>query len=361
MRINNKNNSSFKSTFANKDQTKSKVTGKWDRIIIVILSIVIAVSLLCVAGVFLLNSSFLSDKEGGGAQNQGGKIDADIVTPSDLKSKTTNFLICGIDYFEGSDRGKLTDVIMVACFDIEKKNIQILQIPRDTYIGEDYPTGKINAIYGQSTNGGIDGLSKRISKTLKIPIDHYVTVNMDSFIKVVDQIGGVEVDVPKRIDLEGVTLNAGLQTLDGKQAEIFVRERKSYSNGDLGRMEMQKVFMKALVKKVFSLGNSKMVSLATSLINEVTTDLTLAQMLEFYQSFTKVDKENGVNFHVLPTTSAKYGKLFVFSIMKYPAADMLNTFFRPYTDDILAEDLNVFELKTDYEYTPPVDGIYKEE
>lgn len=332
-----------------------------DKIIIIILSVVIAVSLLCVAAVFLLNSSFLAERRStGGIDNPNGAIEEEIATPPEAKGKTTNFLICGIDYQRESGRGKLTDVIMVASFDVEAKSVEILQIPRDTYIGEDYPTGKINAIYGQEKNGGVDGLSKRISRTLKLPIDHYVTINMDSFINVVDKIGGVEVDVPKRIVLEGVIIEAGPQTLDGKHAEIFVRERKSYSNGDLGRMEMQKLFLKSLVNKMFSLGTTKMIGLATTLIDEVTTDLTLAQMLSYYQDFTKVNKDNGINFHVLPTTSAKNKDLFVFSIMKYPAADMLNTFFRPYTEDVSADELNVFELVTDYEYTPPADGKYKE-
>ncbi|MEG0693325.1 MAG: LCP family protein [Oscillospiraceae bacterium] len=325
-------------------------TSKKDKILITIFSIIITLSLLCVAFVFIMNSRFFLNKENdtGG----GDTLKEEIVTPTEIKDKTTNFLVCGIDYFEGSGRGKLTDVVMIVSFDIKGKNIDILQIPRDSYIGEDYPTGKINAIYGQKKNGGIHGLAERVSKTFNMTIDHYVTINMDAFITVVDQIGGVEVDVPKKIVLEGTTLHPGLQTLNGKQSEIFVRERKSYANGDLGRIDMQRIFLEALLKKVFSLSNGKIVSLAPTLIKEVTTDLTLGQMLGYYNNLMKVDKNKDINFHVLPVISGSHDGLSVLSIKKYPTADLLNEHFRPYSKPVPAEELGIIELNKNYEYIP---------
>ena len=330
-----------------KSKTKVKKSTK-EKVLITLFSIVIVISVLSVAAVFVLNSRFFLNKDG---DISGGLLTSEITTPNDIAKKSVNFLVCGIDYEEGTSRGKLTDVIMLVNFDIEAKKINILQIPRDSYIGEDYPTGKINAIYGQSKNGGVEGLAKRINKTFNITIDHYVTITMDGFVAAVDTIGGVEVDVPKEINLEGYHIKPGLQKLDGKHAEIFVRERKSYPNGDFGRMEMQKVFLKALLNKMFSVGANEVIGLLPTLMNDITTDMTIGEMIGFYNNLTNVDKTNGINFHVLPVISAARNGLSMQSIKKYPTADLLNEYFRPHTDPVPAEELGILELNTNYEYT----------
>ena len=334
--------------------TKEKTPVK-DKILIAIFSIIITLCVLCVAVVFVMNARFFVNKDND--TGDGTTLKDEIVTPPEIKDKTTNFLVAGIDYVEGSGRGKLTDVVMLVSFDIAGQNIDVLQVPRDSYIGDDYPTGKINAIYGQSENGGIHGLADRVSETFNIPIDHYVTINMDAFITVVDEIGGVEVDVPQKITLEGTTLYPGVQTLNGKQAEIFVRERKSYSNGDLGRIDMQRIFIEALIQKVFTLGAGQIASLAPTLMQEVTTDLTLGQMLGYYNDLMKVDKNNAINFHLLPVIEASFDGLSVLSIKKYPTADLLNEHFRPYSDPVSAQQLGIIELNQNYEYTSSYDDI----
>ena len=68
---------------------------------------------------------------------------------------------------------------------------------------------------------GIEGLAQFIYDKLNIPIDHYATITMKGFRQVIDQIGGVEVDVPNPINLDGVELDPGKQVLNGDQAEKF--------------------------------------------------------------------------------------------------------------------------------------------
>lgn len=332
-----------------KKQKKSQSSAK-DKVLISIFSVVIAISLLCVAGVFVINYRPLQNNEQGTGNDN--KLNSDIVTPSDIKDKAVNILVAGIDYTEkaGGNRGKLTDVIMVVSFDMKSGKANILQIPRDTFIGDDYPTGKINAIYSRSENGGIEGLANRINKTLSLTIDHYVTINMDGFITVVDKIGGVEVDVPKSFTLEGVTIKAGKQVLDGAKAEIFVRERYS-RGGDLGRIEMQQLFLKAAMEKVFNLSMTQVLSLAPTLFSQVTTDMSIGDMLGYYKELVKLDMSQ-IRFHTLPVIGAAYGSYSVVSIKKYPAADLLNEYFRPYSDPVPAEKLGVIELNTNYDYTP---------
>lgn len=331
-----------KDTKAKKNKKEKQKLPKKDKIWIAVFSVIMGISVLSLLGVFLLKSNFFINKDVNSGDD--GKIDQDIVTPTDIKKKCVNFLICGIDYAEGTGRAKLTDVIMVASFDIEGKSVNVLQIPRDTYVGDDYPTGKINAIYGQSKNGGVEGLARRINKMFDITIDHYVTLNMDGFITIVDKIGGVEVDVPQAFELEGVTIKKGLQVLDGIHAEKFVRERKIYAAGDLERNRMQQLFLKALINKVFAMPKSQIVSLAPILMKEITTDLTLADMLGFYSKLMNVDKDNGIRFHQLPVVSGYSRSVLI--PKRQETADILNEYFRPYTEKVPADKLGIYELGT---------------
>lgn len=310
-----------------------------DKILITLFSLIITASVLCVAGVYLMNTRFLANTDD---PNADGKLNTDIVTPKEIKDKCVNFLVTGIDYQEGSSRGKLTDVIMVVSFDIEGKNIDVLQIPRDTYIGNITSTGKINAIYGKSEDGGIEGLATAIFMNFNITIDHYVTLNMDGFRSLIDKIGGIDVNVPKTFTLEEVTIEAGMQHLTGFQAEKLVRERHAYSNGDLGRIETQKVFMKALVSKVFSMGKSEIVKLAPSLLKDVTTDLNLSEVLGYYNKLLEVDQNAGINFHTAPVLKGgNYRGNSVVVLNKEELTDLLNEHFRPYTSLVPVEELGL--------------------
>ncbi len=326
-----------------KKKTKSSLK---DRILISIFSVVITLSVLSVVGVFLFNTSFLENNEPDTGNDN--KLDQDIITPNEIRDKAVNILVVGIDYTEkaGSNRGKLTDMIMVANFDMAAGKINALRIPRDSYIGEDISTGKINAVYGSKSSGGIDGLAKRINKTLDLTIDHYVTVNMDGFVNIVNAIGGVEMDVPISFYLEGVKIEKGLQTLNGIQAEKVVRERYSYPTGDFGRIDMQNQFMQALIKKCFGMSKTQIVSMAPTLIKEVTTDLTLGELLGYYNELMKVDMSN-ISFHILPTNSAWKNGLAMQSIQREQTADLLNAYFRPYSDPVPAEELGILELKSE--------------
>lgn len=106
-------------------------------------------------------------------------------------------LVCGLDESES-----LTDVIMVAMLDTGTKKVEVLQIPRDSYVGlSRYPTGKINSVYGSSGGHkkGINNLKDEVSAMLKLDIDYYAFINLSTLRSVVDDVGGVYVDVPQTI------------------------------------------------------------------------------------------------------------------------------------------------------------------
>ena len=157
-----------------------------------------------------------------------------------------NLLVLGTDVGGGN-----TDVIAVV--HVADGVTKVTQIPRDTYV-EDPRFGpvKINALYSL---GGLDSLKSELSAHLNRPIQHHLVVNLASIRRMADQLGGIEVDVPKRMAYvdrsQGlfIDLQPGRQTLRGRDLEGFLRFRHD-ETGDLGRMERQQLALKALFRKL---------------------------------------------------------------------------------------------------------------
>lgn len=147
-----------------------------------------------------------------------------------------------------------TDTIMVMHLDFVNKKIGVLSIPRDTYVpiaNKNY-SDKINHAF--PFGGGIDGDGFQNSlDTISgflggVTLDRYFATDMSVIAPVVDAIGGVEYDVDVEYTKGGYNLTKGLQVLDGKQAEQYVRFRKT-ANGDIDRVQRQQKFFIALLKQ----------------------------------------------------------------------------------------------------------------
>lgn len=306
-----------------------------DKALVAVSFVLIVLSGLIIAASVLMNVSLL-----GGSS---GSIHSDYHTDHTIRHKVVNFLVCGIDDWEGRDMGERTDVIMVASFDMESKEVNVLQFPRDTYIPENYTTNKINAVYGASTDGGIDGLAKVIYSNFGVTLDHYVTVNLDGVHSIVDTLGGIEVNVPVRISLDGVTLQPGLQTLDGNQTLAVVRERYAYGGADTSRMHTQRLVLAALVSKMLSMPKSDLIGLVPTLIGYVNTDLTINQALGLLDDTEGLEMEN-ISMYTLPGEAIRTSYWY-YSVYKDEVADLLNEKFRPYSAKIAEKDLGCVEIK----------------
>ena len=162
-----------------------------------------------------------------------------------LASDSYCALVTGRDRVSG-----LCDVMMLVSFDPSNSRICVLQIPRDTYAL--YGDGSYRKINGAQRALGEDGLCELLGESLGVRIDGYISLDLSGFRELVDLIGGVEIELDRPIkysdpeqDLR-IDLESGLQTLDGKQAEMFVRYRSGYKRGDLDRLDAQKKFLAAL-------------------------------------------------------------------------------------------------------------------
>lgn len=303
---------------------------------------IIIIAIFTVSVLALMNLRLMQEKpvtENSDANST--EIVSQQYTDVTIKDKSVNFLVVGLDESES-----LTDVIMIVNYDIEQNKVSILQIPRDSFIGDDYITGKINSVYGHAPVGQtkIGALIQVVNEQFKLPIDHYVTVTLEGFRNAVDDMGGVEIDLPQAIYyLPGKTLQPGLQTLDGEKAEWFIRYRAGYTTGDIGRMEARALFIKALAQKASKLSVTSAVSLATTMYSEVTTDLSLKEILAYVNLAMGMDFDN-IYTEIVPGNGVMHNSFAVYGIDAEETADILNEHFRPYSDKVDAEDLEIAEV-----------------
>jgi LCP family protein required for cell wall assembly len=163
---------------------------------------------------------------------------------ADLGSQ--DLLLLGTDVGGGN-----TDVIAV--LRVEGGLTRITQIPRDTYIeSERFGPLKINALYAL---GGTEAIKQEVGKGLGRPVSHHLVINLAAIRRMADLLGGIEVNVPKRMKYTDrsqglyIDLQPGLQTLRGRDLEGFLRFRHD-ETGDIGRMERQQLALQALFRKL---------------------------------------------------------------------------------------------------------------
>lgn len=189
-----------------------------------------------------------------------------------------NILLVGSDENEGLVDGSRADTIIVASVDTREKTVFLLSVPRDSYVAiPGYGEDKINAAYAY---GGVDLLRQTLGDLLGIPIDYYALIDFSGFEELIDALGGVEIDVDKRmyyltydalIDIE-----AGLQTLNGEQALQYVRFRAD-PLGDIKRVSRQQILLKAVFDKFTERGLIKLPQVLTAAQGALETDISLAK------------------------------------------------------------------------------------
>ncbi|MER2076690.1 LCP family protein [Psychrobacillus psychrotolerans] len=200
-----------------------------------------------------------------------------------VEKEPISVLLLGVDERD-ADIGR-SDTIIVLTANPSLASIKVLSIPRDTYteiIGLD-KKDKLNHAYAF---GGIDMALHSVENLLTIPIDYVVQVNMESFLEIVDSVGGVTVENPSAFEENGYQFAAGPIHLNGDSALSYVRMRKNDPLGDFGRQERQKQVLLGILKEgasFNSLLNYK--ELLTSLADNIRTNMTFGQMMDIQKGY----------------------------------------------------------------------------
>ena len=234
------------------------------------------------------------------------------------------FLLCGAD-----DAASLTDVILYGVLDTNEDRLELLQIPRDIFVGDEYPSGKINAVCNSGeTQPPVLALCQVLEQRFCLPVDHYVVVTLETVRDVVDSLGGITVDVPQQIDyLPGKVLEPGVQTLNGEQAEWLIRYRKGYVMGDLGRLQTQQLFLQAMMQAISQQSDLRLALLAARYFDKIETDVSLTEGLGLAYAALQVGVEKA-EIHTIEGYGAQYGAYTVMIPYRQKLTDLLNEHFR---------------------------------
>lgn len=205
-----------------------------------------------------------------------------------------NILLLGVDSRTGSISGR-TDTMILLSVDIEGNVIKMTSFLRDTYVSiPGYKNNRLNAAY---VYGGFDLLAATFEENFGIRPDAYVAVNLSGLTRVIDELGGVYVDVnSKKIDRinaviywynkqvlnlnnlrDGYLTKGGLQRLNGKQAEAWARYR--YSESDMQRAERQRQLISIIFEEICKMSLSELVSFAMDNIDLVKTNLGISDII----------------------------------------------------------------------------------
>lgn len=217
----------------------------------------------------------------------------DKIGKDEVLNKRINVLLLGIDDGDSEaakSEPKRTDAIIVLSFDPDEHKISMISIPRDTMVRLPGHKGydKVNAAYAY---GGVAMAKQTVANLLRIPIHYYALVNWQGFIEVMNIIGGVDLYVDKDMHYEDpyadlvIDIKHGYQHLDGKRSGQYVRFRAD-ELGDIGRVQRQQKFLKALGLQMFSVENiTKIPSIISTIQKYVETDMTTVTTLKAVRSY----------------------------------------------------------------------------
>ena len=250
-------------------------------------------------------------------------------------------LLSGLDDDNG---GSDTNILMAV--DTVNGYVYGVSIPRDSKAIIGGKAHKINYAYNK---GGTELLASTVSEQLGIPVDYTVCVNLQGFTALVDAIGGVDFEVPINMDyddpIQGLSIHfkKGMQHLSGADALRVVRFRHNndgtgYGSEDLGRMQTQQKFLKAVAKKMFSFENliSNPRKYAEIFGQYVDTDLSVTDLAWFGMQVLGMGVDK-IDFSTLPN-EWKYPYIY---LDPDETLALVNTYLNPYVEDRTADDLNI--------------------
>ncbi len=263
--------------------------------------------LLCTPGLAIFGKVADQNLLGGGADNPVLREQLPAIVDEEspffeaFKDKNrVNLLLLGVN-------DNLTDTIMLASFDTDAKHVDLISIPRDTYYHrEGYNSegeNKINAAYRKDPVNTAKAVSEVL---LGMPINYYAIIDYNGVENIVDAMGGVPMNIEFNMKYTDpyddpplvINIPKGQQVLDGKHAVQFLRYRKGYLEGDIGRVKAHQEFMKSAFKQCLSY---KLPKIAKTVFNNVKSDITIGETLSLATAAAGISGDD-IETYLLPST-----------------------------------------------------------
>ena len=225
------------------------------------------------------------------------------------------------------------DTLILITFNPKTLNATMLSIPRDSFVPIACWPGKERNKITHAAGYGTDCMINTIEQYFDTDIDYYAKINFKGLVKLVDAVGGVDVNVEQTLCTDNsnreqqICIQPGYQTLDGEHALVYARNRKQLANGDFGRGQHQQEIVLALVEKIKQIRDvSQFMDILNTVSNSVDTNLSTKQILAFYNiakdivsSSLSSDKADIVNIQKLWLDGS--GQMIYDSRMRMPLYD----------------------------------------
>ncbi|GKX30437.1 transcriptional regulator [Vallitalea longa] len=302
------------------NNTKVSLLTKFLKVFLISVVIFSLIAGIATGGYILLNKDKHKSQDPTKTPSASTGDESGSTKDTEKEKNLTTFAVFGVD-----KDGYRTDVTMVMTFNHITKQINIVSIPRDTYV--ELPTNiynelhakrkdtpkklKINEVPAYAPRDERNQYSIRMLEYMfDIKVDYYFNMNLKIFKDIVDIIGPIKFNVPRDMVYSApdqnfsINLKKGEQELYGAQAEQLIRYRKGnapgvgYANGDIGRIDVQHEFMKAFVNQLLTEENKyKIMTIGSTVITKTSTNFDA--LLEYYQYINDINVDN-IEFRTLP-------------------------------------------------------------
>ena len=239
-------------------------------------------------------------------ENQKELAYKDIPNYNDNAVKTADgeylILLVGVDKNGDDDTNTdftRTDTIMLLKADTKTGKMDLMSIPRDSRIKIRDKFDKVNHAHAF---GGIELTMQTLRSFLGLDIDYYVQINYQALINIVDALGGVDYDVPEGITIDKgkVQIKPGPNHLDGNEVMWFLRTRNIYNNGDIGRVNTQQGFVKAMVDEIVKKSkNMNIMTFISNYLKYVKTNLPMTAIMDLAGNINNFSSDK-MDTHIVP-------------------------------------------------------------
>lgn len=259
-----------------------------------------------------------------------------------------SYLILGLD-----DAASNSDSILLVSYDSSDNTASVIQLPRDTYSASAPGAKKINSVYaaykasGSSDRASAEKTADFIAERLGVKFDGYLAFCVSDLISLVDALGGVRMDLPEDVVFYGKdgsiirSFRAGKNVLNGTDAAFFVRHRAGYANGDLGRLDAQKIFMKALFETALhNVGIDELFDISRAFSDSAVTNIRVRDVLSMVLKHSSKFRDAAVSYVTMPGKALRAGNgVWYYALNRNGAIEVLKKYMKSDGDSFdLSED-----------------------
>ena len=355
---------------------KKKKNSRGRRVVIILLIV-----LIVLIGVFLffmgryIYQQIVTPKKGNDVN-----LSSYDTTPETDKDKVAYYVVGLL----GEETADPVERLSLVCYDKKAKTLNILEIPQDTYIDDSalWSVNKTGSVWGnpkpvdwcdyerrrvyaeeiadgkhtvcgqpvtQKTGSASENLISVFNEQYSMPVDGFFMISQEAFVKLVNLMDGVDVNLEAEMKVDSVTYPAGVQTLDGDAALQYMLDKGKGVQGDVDRLVRQRKVMTALFQRLVatpekSLREESLVPLMNG-STPIRSNLNSDEMVELVTGLSGITPAN-MTAYVIPGEAASSNKVEYFSVHRTELVTLLNEAFNPYGRTITEADIQVKELVT---------------